>query len=207
MHRDGAFVSIYLSISAAILCAVFLLKWARALLQNSIFYVTVRTRSSWPIFGAPWRECFSSVHWKPWLQHFITVSQRLQRIRRWSYEEHRLSACAGRGEELLLVSLAEHMAAWHCTWYGLNSCFVIPRCPVLQIPPNAVFPNYSGMLKMSCYTACRVAHSVCWTGLLLLLRMPWLHAFLHTSGFSCCSQTTSFLISLKSISHDPPLNV
>lgn len=126
--------------SAAILCSVFLFKWVRDLLQNSIFYVTVRTRSAWPIFGAPWRQCFSSVHWKPWLQYFITISQRLQRIRRWSYEEHQLSARADRGEELSLVSLAEHAAAWHRHWYGLNSRFVIPHCRILQIPQKTVSP-------------------------------------------------------------------
>lgn len=146
--------------SAAILCTVFLFKWVRDLLQNSIFYVTVRTRSAWPIFGAPWRQCFSSVHWKPWLRYFITISQRLQRIRRWSYEEHQLSARADCGEELPLISLAEHVVAWHRTWYGLNSRFVIPRCRILQIPQKAVFPHYSGVIKMSCYTGCRADRSV-----------------------------------------------
>lgn len=147
--------------SADILCTVFLFKWVRDLLQNSIFYVTVRTRSAWPIFGAPWRQCFSSVHWKPWLRYFITISQRLQRIRRWSYEEHQLSARADRGEELPLISLAEHAAAWHRHWYGLNSRFVIPHCRILQIRQKAVFPHYSGVIKMSCYTGCRADRSVC----------------------------------------------
>lgn len=130
LHKNAqrwCILSIYLSISAAILCTVFLFKWVRALLQNRTFYVTLRTRSAWPIFGAPRRQCFSSVDWKLWLWYFITFSQRLKHIRRWSSEEHQLSTRADRGEELLLVSLAEHVATWHCTWYGLNSRFVIPR--------------------------------------------------------------------------------
>ena len=57
---------------------------------KSVFYVTVRSGSesrAWPIFRAPRRRCFCSMHWKPWLLLFITTLQSLRCIRRLSRGE------------------------------------------------------------------------------------------------------------------------
>lgn len=48
------------------ICLIVREKKLRIATKQCIFYVTVRSRSesrAWPIFGAPWRQCFSSMHW------------------------------------------------------------------------------------------------------------------------------------------------
>lgn len=96
--------------------------------KQSIFYVTVRSRSesrAWPIFGAPWRQCFCSMHWKPWLLLFITTSQSLQCIRTLSWTVNStlmqiVSGAAGIWSRVPAVSLSAHAASWLSCYVG---CF------------------------------------------------------------------------------------
>lgn len=126
------------------ICLIVREKKLRVATKQCIFYVTVRSRSesrAWPIFGAPWRQCFSSMHWKTWRLLFMTIFQILQCIRKLNCDE-----LTSRHTEVHMS--CAHAASRQC--YGMYPCRItfhshtlLAQVKFLNVSKYSLFPHHN----------------------------------------------------------------